>query len=187
VRAGDSLSKIADTVDGVTLEDIRAENWLGENHVIHPDDELDVCIGNDIDDVRGTSRLAPEPAAVRRQQRRLNELFAPYLIADLVVDGDSGKLTRQMLCAARMGLGLPVNAGHMAAGSAEEDALFAAESLSIPDGAATWANRWVLIDESCQIMFTGNGEDGIANVYPTSTGQRGFETRNVGGAAALQG
>ena len=186
VSAGDSLSKIADAVDGVTLEEIKGENWLGENHVIHPEDELDVCIGNDVDDVRGTSRLAPEPAAVRRQQRRLNELFAPYLIAELVVDGDSGKLTRQLLCAARLGLDLPVNAGHMAPGSAEEELLFEADSLSIPDGAATWASRWVLIDETCQVMFVGEGEDLIANIYPTSTGQPDFETRNVQAAAAFR-
>ncbi len=186
VAAGDSLSKIAGGVEGVTIEEIRAENWLGENHVIHPGDELDVCVGNDIDDVRGTSRLAPEPAAVRRQQQRLNELFAPYRIADLAVDGDSGKLTRQMLCAARMGFGLPVNAGHMAVGSDEEDVLFGTGSLSIPDGAATWSNRWVLIDETCQVMFTGEGDSGIVDVYPTSTGESDFETHNVQGIAAFR-
>ncbi len=186
VAAGDTLSKIADGVEDVTIDEIRAENWLGEDHVIHPDDELDVCVGNDLDDVRGTSRLAPEPAAVRRQQQRLNELFAPYRIAELAVDGDSGMLTRQMLCAARMGLGLAVNAGHMAPGSTEEDTLFETDSLSVPAGAATWSDRWILIDETCQVMFTGEGDSGITNVYPTSTGEADFETRNVQGVAAFR-
>ncbi|MFW2335054.1 L,D-transpeptidase family protein [Ilumatobacter sp.] len=186
VGAGDSLSKIADGVEGVTLEEIRAENWLGENHVIHPDDELDVCVGNDIDDVRGTSRTAPEPAAVRRQQQELNELFAPYRMLELAVDGDSGKLTRQMICAARMGLGLPVSTGHLAEGSAEEEIIFAAEELSIPAGAATWADKWVLIDETCQVMFTGEADRGIVDVYPTSTGEPDFETHNVQAVAAFR-
>jgi len=186
VAAGDSLSKIADGVEGVSIEEIRAENWFGENHVIHPDDEIDVCTGNDIDDVRGTSRLAPEPAAVRRQQTRLNDLFAPYRIAELAVDGDSGKLTRQMICAARMGLGLPVSAGHLAAGSAEEELIFEADGLSIPKGAATWADKWVLIDETCQVMFTGEADREIVNVYPTSTGEPDFETHNIQAAAAFR-
>jgi LysM repeat protein len=178
VVSGDSLSKIAERTDGVTVAAIVDENRLTDGHVIHPGDELDVCIGNDVDDVTGASRLAPAPAAVRRQQRHLNELFAPYRIAELAVDGDSGPLTRQLLCAARMGLGLSVSATHMPEGSPDEDLLFAADSLSIPDGAAVWADRWILIDKTCQVMFTGEGER-IVDVYPTSTGESGFETRDV--------
>lgn len=186
VAAGDSLSKIADQAESATLDEIMVENYFGDDHVIHPNDQIDVCIGNDIDDVTGASRLAPGPAAVRRQQTRLNELFAPYLIAELAVDGDSGKLTRQMLCAARMGMGLPVDTSHMAPGSDEEAALFETESLNVPKGAAVWANRWVLIDKTCQVMFVGEGENGISNVYPTSTGESGFETRDALAAAAFR-
>jgi LysM repeat protein len=186
VVSGDSLSKIAAGRDGVTVEDIRKENWLAPDDVIHPDDELDVCIDNDIDDVTGSSRLAPSAAVVSRQQERLNELFASYGLLDLEIDGDSGPLTRQALCAARMGLGLPASTAHMSAGSPEEQALFAADSLSIPDGAAVWSDRWVLIDKTCQVMFTGEADDELVNVYPTSTGEPGFETHTIQALAAFR-
>jgi hypothetical protein len=178
VAAGDSLRAIVDRVgDSVTLESLLEENWLLESDVIHPGDELDVCVGNDVDDVTGASRLPPGPEAVAAQQRTLNELFAPYSIADLLVDGVSGPLTRQLLCAARMGLDLRVSTADMSEDSPEEDALFAATSLSIPDGAATWASRWILVDETCQVVFIGEGSDRIVDVFPTSTGQPGFETQ----------
>ncbi len=183
VRPGDSLSAIADEVDGVGLDAFLAENRLAPSSVIHPGDELDVCIGNDVDDVTGTSLLPPGPRAVRRQQQELNELFAPYFIADLVVDGDSGPLTRQALCAARMGLGLPVNTTSMPEGGPEEQRLFEATSLQIPAGAPTWAARWILIDETCQVIYTGEGAERVVNVFPTSTGEAGHETRNVTAAA----
>jgi hypothetical protein len=186
VAAGDSLSKIADVVGEITVDAIRGENRLSVAEVIHPGDELDVCIDNDVDDVTGVSRLAPAPAAVRRQQQRLNELFADYRIAELAVDGDSGPLTRQLLCAARMGLGLRVSTAHMAAGSPDEDALFEADALSIPDGAPVWSDRWILIDKTCQVIFTGEADNRIVNVYPTSTGESGFETRDVQAVAAFR-
>ena len=185
VDAGDSLSLVADE-EGVALDELLEENRLAIDTIVHPGDELDVCIGNDIDDVTGASRLPPGPAAVRRQQERLNELFSPYIIADLAIDGDSGPMTRQMLCAARMGLGLRISATDMSEDSPEEEALFEAESLRIPAGAPTWANKWILIDETCQVMYVGEGDDRIVNVFPTSTGEPGFETRNVGGVAAFR-
>ena len=49
---------------------------------------------------------------------------------------------------------LRVDTIDMTEGSPEEVTLFEATSLSIPDGAATWANRWILIDKTCQVMFT---------------------------------
>lgn len=186
VAPGDSLFKIIADRPGLTIEDIRQENWLADDDVLQPGDELDVCIGNDVDDVVGASRLAPAAAAVRRQQEHLNQLFAQYRIAELAVDGDSGPLTRQALCAARMGLGLPVSASHMAEGSPEEGALFAAESLSVPAGAAVWADRWILIDKSCQVMFLGSGDSELVNIYPTSTGEPGFETHDVQAIAAFR-
>ena len=179
VVAGDSLGAIAGRVDGVTVADLQAENRLPDDAVIHPDDELDVCIGNDVDDVTGLSRLAPDAAAVRRQQEELNELFAPYSIAELAVDGDSGPMTRQLICAARLGLGLRPSTAHLPEGSDDEETIFAATSLSIPSGAPTWTDRWILIDETCQIAITGEGDDRIVDVFPTSTGEPGFETHNV--------
>jgi hypothetical protein len=181
VEPGDSLGAIVARTDdeSVTLEALLEENRLVETDVIHPDQELDICIGNDVDDVTGASRLPPGPEAVMAQQHQLNELFASYSLPELLVDGVSGPLTRQALCAARMGLGLEVNITNMSEDSPEEDALFAAESFSIPNGAATWANRWILIDETCQIIFTGEGSERIVDVFPTSTGEPGFPTHNV--------
>jgi LysM repeat protein len=178
VEPGDSVGRIA-SAQGLTVEDVQDENRLADASVIHPGDELDVCVGNDIDDVTGASRKPPSVAAVKRQQRRLNELFADTSMPELLVDGISGPLTRQMLCAARMGLGLRVDTLHMSERSPEESALFEASSLRIPDGAATWASRWILIDKTCQVVYTGEGEDRVVDVFPTSTGEPGFETRDV--------
>lgn len=187
VQPGDYLAAIADRVGGgLTVDGLQQENWLDDDDVIHPGDRLDVCVGNDMDDVTGSSRLSPPPEAVTVQQRKLNELFAPYSIAELLVDGISGPLTRQMLCAARLGLGLPATIGHMPAGSADEELLLAADSLAIPAGAPTWARRWILVDETCQVIFTGEGEDRIVDVFPTSTGEPGHETENVRGVAAYR-
>jgi LysM repeat protein len=180
VQPGDSLGSIVARLDGtLTLPALLDENGMVETDIIHPNEQLDVCPGNDVDDVTGTSRLAPGVAVVEAQQRKLNELFAPYAIPDLLVDGDSGPLTRQLLCAARMGLGLPVDTSHLPEGSDEEATILAATELSIPEGAATWASKWILIDETCQVIFTGEGENGIVNVFPTSTGTPDFPTHNA--------
>ena len=178
VGSGDSMGRIASDND-VTVSELQDENRLGEETVIHPGDELDVCVGNEIDDVTGVSLAAPTANAVMRQQSRLNELFSDTSMPDLLVDGISGPLTRQMLCAARMGLDLPVHNLDMPEGSDEEAELFDATSLSIPDGAATWARRWILIDKTCQVVYTGEGTNKVVDVFPTSTGEAGFETRDV--------
>jgi len=187
VEPGDFLAAIVDRVGGdVTVDGLKEENWLDDDHVIHPGDRLDVCVGNDMDDVTGASRLPPPADAVMIQQRKLNELFEPYAIPELLVDGISGPLTRQLLCAARIGLGLPATTGNMPAGSADEELLLAADSISIPAGAATWARRWILVDETCQVMFTGEGAARIVEVFPTSTGEPGHETHNVQAVAAYR-
>jgi LysM repeat protein len=184
VEAGDSLSAIATRSD-VEFAAMLEENWLVAEDVIHPGDRLDVCIDNDIDDVTGSSKLAPPEADVRRQQEHLNGLFAQYHIAELLVDGDSGPLTRQMLCAARLGLGLSVSAAHLAPGSEDETTILASAELSTPEGAPTWARKWILIDNTCQVLFTGEGDD-IVDVFPTSTGSAGFETRRTQAVEAFR-
>ncbi len=35
------------------------------------------------------------------------------------------------------------------------------------------------IDQTCQVIFTGEGDDRVVDVFPTSTGQPGYETRTV--------
>jgi len=178
VEPGDTLIAIAGR-SGITVDELEAENLIDETDPIHPGQVFDVCIGNATDDLTGASRLAPPPAAVMRQQEELNELFANYSLLELALDGDSGKYTRQAVCAARMGLGLPVHNGHLAEGSEEEAAIFAATELAIPEGAPTDADKWILIDQRCQVIFTGEGDDRVVDVFPTSTGEPGHETFNV--------
>jgi hypothetical protein len=175
VEPGDSLSVIASRT-GLALEELEAENAVDSSVTIHPGQEFDICVGNDVDDVTGASRLAPPADAVIRQQTELNDLFAQYSLIPLDVDGDSGKYTRQALCAARMGLGLPVHTGHLAAGSEEEATIFAATELSIPPGAPIENDKWILIDKTCQVIFTGEGNDRLVDIFPTSTGIEGYET-----------
>jgi hypothetical protein len=183
VQQGDSLSLIADTINDptVTAESLRGENEIGNVDVILPGDVLDVCPGNQLDDISGEQRIAAgaaESSGVAAQQRKLNELFAGYGLPPLAVDGVSGPFTRQQLCAARMALHLPISRADMVPGSAEEQAFMSAESIAIPRGTPVSASRWILIDKTCQVMFVGEGSDGITFIFKTSTGEPGWETRN---------
>jgi lipoprotein-anchoring transpeptidase ErfK/SrfK len=65
----------------------------------------------------------------------------------------------------------------MVAGSAEEQQLMATETLPIPFTSAILSERWVVIDETCQIMFVGAGTHQLQFVFPTSTGLAEFPTR----------
>jgi LysM repeat protein len=185
VAPGDSLSLIADRFDDDTVRvaTIQAENDLGDT-TLQPDQLLDVCVDNGLDDRTGEARPPNEAivaeatmANVRIQQAKLNELFADTGMAELVIDGISGSVTRQRLCAARLGLGLPPTTADMAAGSEEEQVLMAATQLNIPFAAPVEAPRWTLIDQTCQVMFVGAGSDQLQFIFPTSTGEPGFETR----------
>lgn len=185
VAPGESLSLIADRFDDDTVraDTIAAENDLDGN-TIYPDQLLDVCVDNGLDDRTGETRepnrvLVAEAtmANVELQQAKLNELFAGFGMAELPVDGVSGSVTRQRLCAARMALGLTPSTADMAAGSEEQQVLMAATQLNVPLYAPPEAERWALVDQTCQVMFVGAGTDQLQFVFPTSTGQPGFETR----------
>ena len=185
VRPGDSLGGIAtDRADEiVTIAAIQAENALADDLVV-PDQLLDVCIDNGLDDITGEQRLERNAAvvaaetflAVADQQAKLNELLTPYGFPEMPVDGESGPITRRGLCAARLALGLPVNRSDMEPGSVEEQFLLATTTLPIPPNVAT-DGRWIFIDRTCQVMLTGEGFDRLVHVFPTSTGEAGYETR----------
>ena len=186
VQEFDSLRLIADQFDDETVNVValRAENDLLTAD-IDAGQVLDVCVGNGLDDVTGEQRTDPDAdvvsAAVKQnvelQQLKLNRLFEGYGTPPLLVDGVSGPVTRQRLCAARLSLGLPATTADMVAGSAEEEMLLAATELAVPQTSATASTRWILIDRTCQIMFAGSGSSELAYVFPTSTGSEGHETR----------
>ncbi len=202
VQVGDSLNKIlaALNIPAVTLDAIVAENGIADPNAINAGAVLDVCPGNGIDDTTGAPRVPPTteaptttvapttpdtvapgtalPSGVEAQQTKLNALFANLGLPPLAVDGRSGRLTRQQLCAARVALNLPINRLDMAPGSPEEQALMAANSLPTPPTAPVQAGRWVLIDQTCQVMFVGDGPNQIQFVFQTSTGKADFPTRN---------
>jgi LysM repeat protein len=185
VAPGESLSLIADRFDDDTVRvaTIQAENDLADT-TLQPDQLLDVCVDNGLDDRTGEARPPNEAivaeatmANVRIQQAKLNELFAGTGMAELIIDGVSGSVTRQRLCAARLGLGLAPSTTDMVAGSEEEQVLMAATQLNIPFAAPVEAARWTLIDQTCQVMFVGAGGEQLQFIFPTSTGEPGFETR----------
>jgi lipoprotein-anchoring transpeptidase ErfK/SrfK len=113
---------------------------------------------------------------VEAQQQKLNSLFGRYGTTELAVDGISGPLTRQQLCAARLALGLPISRADMEPGSAEERTLMAASAVPVPAAADTDSDRWALVDKTCQILFVGSGDDAITFIFTTSTGEEGYET-----------
>jgi LysM repeat protein len=185
VAPGESLSLIADRFDDDTVRvaTIQAENDLDDT-TLQPDQLLDVCVDNGLDDRTGEARPPNEVivaeatmANVRIQQAKLNELFAGTGMAELAIDGVSGSVTRQRLCAARLGLGLTPSTADMVAGSEEEQVLMAATQLNIPFAAPVEADRWTLVDQTCQVMFVGAGSEQLQFIFPTSTGEPGFETR----------
>ena len=182
VQPGDSILMIANRLDDETVlgPAIQAENGLADD-VIQPGQLLDVCVDNGLNDITGESigrNSVLLSLDVIEQQTKLNELFAGLGIRELLVDGISGPVTRQRLCAARLSLGLPVSTQDMVPGSEEEATLMAATELPLPFTTALASDRWILIDRTCQIMFVGEGVDGLAFVFPTSTGQPGYETRD---------
>jgi hypothetical protein len=185
VRPGDSLGALADAEadEIITVASLQAENGLSDELIV-PDQLLDVCIDNGLDDITGEQRLERNAAvlaaetivSVTAQQTKLNELLVPYGFPEMPVDGVSGPVTRRALCASRLALGLPVNRADMAPGSDEEALLLATTALPIPANVAT-DGRWIFIDLTCQILLTGEGPDQMVNVFPTSTGEAGHETR----------
>jgi len=182
VRPGEGLGEIAERFDDdiLTVAAIQAENSL-DGEVLHPGQLLDVCVDNGLDDVTGEQRAEPNSAVVaanvERQQVKLNELFAGLGIRELLVDGVSGPVTRQRLCAFRLAFGLPVGRHDMERGSEEEQLLMEAEALPIPFTSAILSERWILIDQTCQIMFVGEGTERLVFVFPTSTGVPEYRTR----------
>jgi hypothetical protein len=191
VRRGDTFVRIARLVDNESPD---AEGLRIENGVLVGEPTrgqlLDVCVGNGIDDISGETRGDPGEAirqrAVIRQQEKLNELFEGYGIRELLVDGISGPVTRQRLCAFRLSHGLPVTLTDMESGSDEEKALMRAKELLVPANEAVLAPRWILIDRTCQIMFAGEGYERLVFVFPTSTGSEGYETRLQNRTAAFR-
>ena len=185
VAPGDSLGLIADLQEDeiVTVASLQAENGLADE-LIFADQLLDVCIDNGLDDITGEQRLERNAAilatetveSVTAQQIKLNELLVPYGFPEMPVDGVSGPVTRRALCASRLALGLPVDRSDMAPGSDEEAWLLASPGLAVPPNVGT-DGRWIFIDLTCQVMFTGEGGDRLVNIFPTSTGEFEFETR----------
>jgi hypothetical protein len=183
VQPGESLTLIVERRSDYTIdvETVAAENKL-EGDLIYPDQLLDMCVDNGLDDITGEVRTERNAVVVQRnvmaQQTKLNELFAGLGFRDLLVDGISGPVTRQRLCAFRLAHGLPVSTEDMAPGSEEEALLMAATDIPIPFTSAILAERWVLIDRTCQVMFAGEGTERLVFVFPVSTGEPGYETRD---------
>lgn len=184
VEPGDSLGAIVtDRADElVTVASVQAENGLTDDLIV-PDQLLDVCIDNGLDDITGEQRLERNAAIVAAenftagvaQQTKLNALLTPYGFPEMPVDGIAGAVTQRGLCAARLALGLPVHRGVMEPGGAEEQMLLATETFPIPPDVAT-DGRWIFIDLTCQVMLMGDGQ-ALVHVFPTSTGDAENKTR----------
>jgi lipoprotein-anchoring transpeptidase ErfK/SrfK len=207
IEPGDSLNAIITNLanPAVSVDAVAVENGIGDPNVITTGDPLDVCPGNGVDDISGALRAPPDttpepepettlppdpttpdtvapgtplPSGVEAQQAKLNELFTNKGLSPLTVDGQSGRQTRQQLCAARVALNIPVSRDAMAPGSLEEIALMQTNTLPTPPTAPVQAGRWVLIDQTCQIMFVGDGPNNVVFVFPTSTGLPQYRTRD---------
>lgn len=208
IAPGDSLDAIAAAArtrladPTITVATIQVENGIADPDLIEAGNVLDVC-ANTIDDATGQPRpvfVPPPPpppptvpqggtnfgSGIGAQQQKLNDLLTPLGFPALTVDGQSGRQTRQALCAARLGLGLGVSREDMAPGSPDEQQLMAAGSLRIPDAARPDRGRWALIDLQCQVFFAGDGEGGITFLFPASSGEGEFPTRRQEASRAFR-
>ena len=182
VAPGEGLLEIVDRFDDDTVdaETVRAENGL-ETDELEPGQLLDVCVDNGLNDIDGATRTGRNTVivdrAVRRQQEQLNTLFTGFGIRELTVDGISGPVTRQRLCAFRLAVGLPVTLTDMEPGGEEEQKLFATATLTAPLDPVMLTDRWALVDQTCQIMFVGAGTR-LQFVFPASTGVAEYRTRD---------
>ena len=184
VSPGDGLLTIVARFDHEMLDvdTIIAENELASDTIV-PGQLLDVCVDNGINDIDGTARSGPNAALAARaeiaeQQEHLNRLFVDLGMRELLVDGRSGPATGQRLCAFRVAVGLPASTEEVAADSDEMTLLQAIELIPVPPTAATGAPRWILIDQTCQVMFIGAGDGHIEFVFATSTGDAEHPTRD---------
>ena len=59
-------------------------------------------------------------------------------------------------------------------------------SLPMPPTAPTGYGRWALIDQTCQVMFVGEGSSRVVFVFPTSTGRADFPTRSQQASAVFR-
>lgn len=196
IRTGDTLTYFAQLAF-TSVAELQTENRIENPDYIQPG-PLDICI-NEVNDFTGEARppvttvppttlgpVAPAtavpgielPSGVTAQQQKANDLLAGYGMPPLAVDGDPGPQTDQQICALRALLNLPVSRADMIPGSEEERVLMSAESISLPSDAARSAARWILIDKTCQVTILGEGNERIVQVFPSSTGAPGFETRN---------
>lgn len=190
VQEGETLRSIADRYadETIDLTSLVIENALTSTDVA-PGTVLDICPGNGLDDVTGAERVeagAVVRTGVEAQQEHLNALFDGLGIEPLLVDGVSGPVTRQRLCAARLALGLPTSTSDMEPGGVEEAMLFATDVLPVPYTSAILSDRWILIDRTCQILFAGRGAESVDLVFATSTGKSGFGTRDQDRTAAFR-
>jgi hypothetical protein len=193
VQAGPdgSLEQIAIALATITPRQLWIENRFVDG--VAPGALVDVCVDNGVDDITGGVALShadPQVAAqlhatVERQQVKLNELLTPFGTALLEIDGVSGPRTAQRLCAARLALNLAPTLNDMEPGSDEMRLLFNTTSLPAPAVMDPGTERWALIDQTCQMMLVGSGT-GLVFVFPTSTGQAGFETRDQDRARAFR-
>jgi hypothetical protein len=192
VSPGEGLFTVVGRFDHEMLDvdTIIAENELASD-AITPGQLLDVCVDNGLNDIDGTPRSGPNAAVAARaeitdQQQHLNRLFVPLGMRELLVDGRSGPATGQRLCAFRVAVGFPASTHAMTAASDEMTLLQAIEQLPVPPDAATDSTRWILIDQTCQTMFIGNGDNHIEYVFATSTGDTEHPTRDQSRSAVFK-
>lgn len=180
LQRGDSLSDIAEEIPdtAVSYDDLALENDITDADRIEAGDYLDICVGNQLDDISGDTvdvNDVDDPEAAE-QQRQLNTVFAGKELSELAVDGVSGPLTRQQLCTFRLLLGQPTSNTDMTPGSYEEQVLMSVSAVPPIQHLVTEDSRWIIIDQTCQIMLVGTGTE-LQYIFPTSTGEAGFETR----------
>lgn len=131
-------------------------------------------------------QVAPDASGVRAQQEKLNELLTPFGFPELAVDGDSGPKTEQAICTYRVAMALPVSRADIEVGSEEERQLMATTALPIPAVAPTSAERWAVIDQTCQVFIAGEGTSRMLFIFPASTGVADHPTRSQDAVRAVR-
>lgn len=194
LQPGETFSSVSNASPWIQFEQMVAENaWqVPDPNNVAVGTPLDICAG----DVPPYVPPYPNYAyGVAAQQQKVNELLAQFGFPALEVDGISGPLTEQGLCAAALVTGQYVLRDDIEPGSYEEHAMMAASEIYMPQvdyfrQEMVKSSRWILLNQTCQVAFVGE-YDQVRYIFPISTGSGvpdadGFPTETINGAGPAE-
>ena len=194
IRPGDSLEAIAIAVDdeSVTVAGLQAENGIANPNLINAGDDLDICVGNGVNDTTGGRRRRSRRHRLIRSPRRswFSSASSTAVRRDRVRGAGRRRHVRPLHppapCARPASSWGSRPAGGHGAGRAEEEALMAARSVADPRRRAHRRSALDTDRPDVPGAVRRRRAERLVFVFPTSTGSPGYETRDQDGARVFR-